>query len=730
MLSPDSELYFPDATKQQEELLKNKMELGDEEYSSSLDVDIHDEELYGDFILTPRETIAERRIRRMKRAQIRRNKALQAAARSLRIFPEILERICYFASQAALRQTICLVCKSWYFAAAPFMRRKGTWMMESLNAEDILLSRMVTLDTLQLSFSSSAISRQDRQPPHNTKESAFGRFLKTITDPIEDVLPTLQPVHHPLSSKQSHSRSDLYRSATMSAQQARACGKSCLLDFPTSIEFLSIDFEDGLFQSVLPHLRHIRILKLNRLSDGACDLAQILNQCPSMHTFTIDSSSYSYHLSFKFDASNSSTQSYSSKSTSTVVRPTQYPQLVHFSATAPHLTQQTVASLLKVLPSLTYFKTHVIKYYGDHSPPMDLPFLYKHAAEHCPQLALVHITQDTNVPTDPQEITLVQQFFPQITQMIIRCEFKSWYPDLSTFMFFSQMTHLEFLHMREYYYPKFSLDLVLRSAPRLISLRAPSTSLHMYEGGSLEYRHIWYEYDDHGREIRNYRQSSAAKRKVRLARRIAKQLEKNHIRELPHPSLWLCQGLRTADLKVDASRGLFQYIIRQCPQLVDLTLRVHRLAVGQTTKTREHRSLLKWPGVHAKVKQNCYIVGVGARKRVVEYREKEECLDDELFVLAGLERLERLVVHASDIPGELTMRLFAWMGETVAVVPSGPRRKRNTAMFYETHRYWPKLEQFTLSCKQADDKGYAPLWRGLRELRPSVEFMFYYKSGY
>lgn len=602
--------------------------------------------------------------------------------------------------------------------------------MGSQKAEDTLLSRMATLDTLQLSFSSCAIDRQDRQPPYNTKVAAFGRFLKTITDPIEDVLPTLQPLHLPLSSNQGSNRSDLYRSAISSAQQARVCGKSCLLDFPTSVEFLNVDFNEGLFQSVLPHLRHIRTLKLNGLSGGAYNLAQILNQCPSLHTFTIDSSSYSYQLSLTFDSSNSSIQSYSSESSSTAVRLKQYPRLVHFSATAPHLTQQTIASLLKTLPSLTYFNIHVTKYYGDHSPPMDLPFLYKYAAEHCPQLALVYITQDTNIPIDPQEIALVQQFFPQITQMKIRCESKSWYPDLSTFIFLSQMTHLEFSHLPEYYSHKFSLDVVLRSAPRLVSLRAPCTNLQMYEGGTLEYRYTWYEYDDHGRKIRNYRQSSAAKRKVRLARRIAKQLERNQIRELPHPSLWICQGLQTADLKVYASRELLQYIVRQCPQLVDLTLRVHQLAVGQTRKTSEHRTLLKRPGAYAKVKQNCYIIGVGARKRVVEYCYKEEHLDDEFFVLAGLERLERLVIHASNIPGELTMRSFAWMGERAVEVPSGPRRRGNTVMFHETHRYWPKLEQFVLYYRQNEDKGYEPLWRGLRELRPSVEFLFYYMLGY
>lgn len=91
---------------------------------------------------------------------------------------------------------------------------------------------------------------------------------------------------------------------------------------------------------------------------------------------------------------------------------------------------------------------------------------------------------------------------------------------------------------------------------------------------------------------------------------------------------------------------------------------------------------------------------------MVKYRDEEEHLDDDLFVLAGL---ERLTIYASNISGNLTMRSFAWMGERAAVVPSGPRRKRNTVLFHETHRYWPKLEQFVLYYRQNEDKGYAPL---------------------
>ncbi|KAF9318048.1 hypothetical protein BG006_003258 [Podila minutissima] len=191
----------------------------------------------------------------------------------------------------------------------------------------------------------------------------------------------------------------------MSAQQARANGKSCLLDFSTRVEFWNIHLKSGLFQSVLPHLNHIRVLKLSDLTSGIYSLAHILNQCPNLNTCMIDSSSYSYGLSFTFDAS---ALSIPSQSTSRVVHSQQYPRLFNFSATVSGVAQKIVASLLRALPSLTYFKMCVTSSRELYLPSMDLPFLYKHAAEHCPQLAHVHITQATDIAADHlQEIALV-----------------------------------------------------------------------------------------------------------------------------------------------------------------------------------------------------------------------------------------------------------------------------------------------------------------------------------
>ncbi|KAG0340047.1 hypothetical protein BG005_003315 [Podila minutissima] len=585
---------------------------------------------------------------------------------------------------------------------------------------------MVTLDTLQFNFAES-IGLPDRNPLYNKIEPALGRFLKTITDPIEDVLPTLKPLHHPLSSNQYRNQSALYRTAFMSAQQARANGKSCLLDFPTRVEFWNIHLKSGLFQSILPHLSHIRVLKLSDLTSGIYSLAHILSQCPNLNTCMIDSSSYSYGLSFTFDES---APSIPSQSTSTVVHPQQYPRLFHFSATVSGVAQQTVASLLRALPSLTYFKMCVTSSRDFYLPSMDLSFLYKHAAEHCPQLAHVHITQATGVAADhPQEIALVQQFFPRTTYLRIHMNYtrSSWLPDLSTFMFFSQMTHLEMSHAFSYGYRfKFSLDLVLRSAPRLLSIHAPQEELHMYEGGSLEYSYTRYDYN--GREIKSYRQSRAVRRQERLARRIAKQVDRDHLRELPHPSLWLCQGLRTADLKVRASPELLQYIVRQCPQLVNLTMRMNRLGMGQMGSERKYSYLHKRAALYAKNTRRGVVMKSGGY--AIEYCQSAVQHGDEVRVLAGLERLERLVLHIGEIPGVLTMQCFEWMGERAVVPPSGLRRRGNTTIFREAYKYLPRMEQFVLHHPQQLGVNNTSLWKQVRENRLSIEFLFYYASQY
>lgn len=58
--------HHASGTKQQEESPIDKIGQGDEEYSSH-----HEEpcvaEIYGDFVLSPRDTAAQRRIRRLKR---------------------------------------------------------------------------------------------------------------------------------------------------------------------------------------------------------------------------------------------------------------------------------------------------------------------------------------------------------------------------------------------------------------------------------------------------------------------------------------------------------------------------------------------------------------------------------------------------------------------------------------------------------------------------------------
>lgn len=149
----------------------------------------YDMKTRGDFVLKPLDTSARRP--RSERAE-----QPKAVIGSFYIIPEILEWICSFASQAALRQSICIVCISWYYASVPFLRRKGTWYLGPQALEDTLLSRMVTLHTLQFNFIHLLVGSKFRQAPYNRIVPAFGRCLKAITDPIEDVHLALSLLHH------------------------------------------------------------------------------------------------------------------------------------------------------------------------------------------------------------------------------------------------------------------------------------------------------------------------------------------------------------------------------------------------------------------------------------------------------------------------------------------------------------------------------------------------------
>lgn len=76
-----------------------------------------------------------------------------------------------------------------------------------------------------------------------------------------------------------------------------------------------------------------------------------------------------------------------------------FPRLVHFSANVFCFTYNAVATLLKALPSLAYFKVqHINGLYCDRLP-MDLPFLYRYASEYCPQLELIQIIEATSIST-------------------------------------------------------------------------------------------------------------------------------------------------------------------------------------------------------------------------------------------------------------------------------------------------------------------------------------------
>lgn len=160
---------------------------------------------------------------------------------------------------------------------------------------------------------------------------------------------------------------------------------------------------------------------------------------------------------------------------------------------------------------------------------------------------------------------------------------------------------------------------------------------------------------------------------ARQQQRLAKQLLRHQVPEvLPHPSPWLCHGLRRADLTVTISMQFIEYIVAQYPQLVDLTLRVDRLAVGQ-------KGFLLDDKVLGKKKEQ-----VIAQECVIQLLVRH---DDALRVLGGLERL----IHAVTVPGELAAQYSEWLGERAVVAPSS---SSSGFLRGEAHKHWPKMEQF------------------------------------
>lgn len=226
-------------------------------------------------------------------------------------------------------------------------------------------------------------------------------------------------------------------------------------------------------------------------------------------------------------------------------------------------------------------------------------------------------------------------------------------------------------------------------------------------------QHGTFEFETPYSADKGKEKSSVVRHKAQQQQRLAKQLLRHQMPEvLPHPSLWLCHGLLRTDLAAAMSMQFIEYIVARCPQLVNLTVRVDRLAVGQKGLSLDDKVLGK--------KKEQLIAPEGVVQLLVRH-------DDTLRILGGL---EWLAIHAVTVPSEVTIQCFEWMGERAVVASSssspssslsGLLRRGDATHFREAHKHWPKMEQFALHSQRQDCT--TPLWQGLQELRLGIEFL-------
>jgi len=78
--------------------------------------------------------------------------------------------------------------------------------------------------------------------------------------------------------------------------------------------------------------------------------------------------------------------------------------------------KQVVANNTRRFPRQVHFSTTVfrITQKAEAIAQPDMPLLCRYAAEYCPQLELIQIIEATSISTDPQQLAMLQQLFPQI----------------------------------------------------------------------------------------------------------------------------------------------------------------------------------------------------------------------------------------------------------------------------------------------------------------------------
>ncbi|KAG0348040.1 hypothetical protein BG004_006247 [Podila humilis] len=608
-----------------------------------MDEDEYNEpEIYGDFRLTapknkskpvptpkPKSHTTTQPVTKYRLAKPRFNLELTTDDRKrVYIPPEVIRIVCSFASQETLRAVLSLVCREWYLLAKPFIKRKGAWKFDNQAIEDALLEAMTArhIHHLEVHYAMFPVKITDREEPFDKQDAAWIRFFSAITTPLcpDDADAVTEKL------------------GNMCLETQALPSTRSLISFVEKMTVISKTLWDSyLVPALLPHLSAITSLNLQQLQKTlSIPLFTILDNChelqelyiASVNGLSIDGMTICCDGTPIPGVSNDGTSTDSSSSSSL-----SYPLKI-FEVQWMVLEPNTLSRLCGSCPGLkrvvlesialrVHYATETILVPIAESH-LHLEPLYRLASLSCPdlevfQICLYQLTYRPYYSYNTTEydyvakmiLRLTSKYFPQTKHLSIFTipYADSWQPTPEECLFFSQLTHINVKGQADY--PVFAnLDKILRCARSLRSLNAQYISFRRPDPLGTAKTILKQEQKQH-QEMRLSWKENIRRKLEREAEFDATMSVKMSEQEmttststspstktpiiLPHPTQWLCRNLETLDIGnaficrqlygqyLGYAQVLFlEFLAKTCPMLVNLTLKIQGLFIGQHDVTR------------------------------------------------------------------------------------------------------------------------------------------------
>ncbi|GJJ67944.1 hypothetical protein EMPS_00290 [Entomortierella parvispora] len=598
-----------------------------------------------------------------------------ASSRQFHLPPEVLERICYFSSQASLRLRISLVCKQWRLACLRYLWTGGVW--EATNDSTVLIDKLrsnclttLSIDVLtDFSPASTLSPKSEAVRQHTMAWRAFYEAIVTQSFPATDE--SIVPAIYGLKELRYNAVKQL---------------------------------NDDPILSLLPHLGFLRRLSLEYQSNMVFPLFDILNQCANLKALAFKSrtninrvvSSGSLHL--------------------------QHRHLEELSISNVIIDQSALERILDTCPNLTEFKAQHLneEHYdvsGRISLTLDFDSLYRRAADKCPRLQWIHFMMASRAQ-GVAPLHLVPLHLPWIRRMSLTNAHHRgllsdpWTPDREERVLFSSLTHIEICSLAHEKMDPRSLDKILRCAPSLIHLSAGNVCFQL-----TEVRENWDPIDDwHRWPVRMAQKTKKERRKEhRVRSKQLKLIAKGTLADYMMAQDWQCSHLRTLDISVWTSnyhptgedQEFYRYLAQRCPAIVHLTLRSSKLQAGQQMPER----LDSWPYYRTNPQD------------ISALKKNKVWAPNSIPVLGGLKHLESLTLIVGGIDGLILPQDFEYLKRSEGSVSIGGDQGLLTSGNQGHTVIWPRLESFTVEYSSwIVTKAYDELVLELEKMRPGVAF--------